>query len=88
MANTKLSRPKSSDGTKAKNYSEVFNADNELLNTETYSTIGNNLVEDAKMSVRNVDVFYGDKQAIRELRRRGMIEIFEIQTHSRQSTQY
>ena len=64
MANTKLSRPKSSDETKAKNYSEAFNADNELLNTETYSTIGNNLVEDAKMSVRNVDVFYGDKQAI------------------------
>ena len=31
---------------------------------ESYSTIGNNLVEDAKMSVRNVNVFYGDKQAI------------------------
>jgi len=41
MANTKLSRPKSSDETKAKIYSEAFNADNELLNTETYSTIGN-----------------------------------------------
>ena len=64
MANTKLSRPKSSDETKAKKYNEAFNADNELLNTDTYSTIGNNLVEDAKMSVRNVDVFYGDKQAI------------------------
>ena len=64
MANTKLSRPKSSDETKAKKYNEAFNADNELLNTDTYSTIGSNLVEDAKMSVRNVDVFYGDKQAI------------------------
>ena len=64
MANTKLSRPKSSDENKAKKYSEAFNADNELLNTDTYSTIGNNLVEDAKMSVRSVDVFYGDKQAI------------------------
>ena len=31
---------------------------------ESYSTIGNNLVEDAKMSARNVNVFYGDKQAI------------------------
>ena len=58
MANTKLSRPKSSDETKAKNYSEVFNADNELLNTETYSTIGNNLVEDAKMSVRNLSLIH------------------------------
>lgn len=27
-------------------------------------TIGENLVDDAKMSTRNVDVFYGDKQAI------------------------
>jgi len=31
---------------------------------ESYSTIGNNLVDDEKMSVRNVNVFYGDKQAM------------------------
>lgn len=28
------------------------------------ATIGENLIEDAKISTRNVDVFYGDKQAI------------------------
>ena len=31
---------------------------------EAYKTIGSPLVKDAKMSARNVNVFYGDKQAI------------------------
>ena len=33
-------------------------------NPDAYKTIGKPLLKDAKMSVRNVDVFYGEKQAI------------------------
>lgn len=32
--------------------------------TETYKTVGTPLCDSAKMSMRDVDVFYGDKQAI------------------------
>ena len=31
---------------------------------DTYETTGIPLLKDSKLSVRNVDVFYGDKQAI------------------------
>jgi phosphate transport system ATP-binding protein len=33
-------------------------------NSDAYETVGVNFSEKAKMSMRNVDVFYGDKQAI------------------------
>lgn len=32
--------------------------------TETYTTVGANLLKEAKFSTRNMNVFYGDKQAI------------------------
>ena len=64
MSNSKLSQSISTDGADPKISEQVLDVKEDLLSMESYSTIGNNLVEDAKMSVRNVNVFYGDKQAI------------------------
>ena len=64
MSNSKLSQSISTDGADPKISEQVLDVEEDLLSIESYSTIGNNLVEDAKMSVRNVNVFYGDKQAI------------------------
>ena len=64
MSNSKLSQSISTDGADPKISEQVLDVEEDLLSMESYSTIGNNLVEDAKMSVRNVNVFYGDKQAI------------------------
>ena len=64
MSNSKLSQSISTDGADPKISEQVLDVEKDLLSMEGYSTIGNNLVEDAKMSVRNVNVFYGDKQAI------------------------
>ena len=64
MSNSKLSQSISTDGADSKISEQVLDVEEDLLSMESYSTIGNNLVEDAKMSVRNVNVFYGDKQAI------------------------
>ena len=64
MSNSKLSQSISTDGADPKISEQVLDVKDDLLSMESYSTIGNNLVEDAKMSVRNVNVFYGDKQAI------------------------
>ena len=64
MSNSKLSQSISTDGADPKISEQVLDVEADLLSMESYSTIGNNLVEDAKMSVRNVNVFYGDKQAI------------------------
>lgn len=64
MSNPKLSQSISTDGADPKISEQVLDVEEDLLSMESYSTIGNNLVEDAKMSVRNVNVFYGDKQAI------------------------
>ena len=64
MSNSKLSQSISTDGADPKISEQVLDVEKDLLSMESYSTIGNNLVEDAKMSVRNVNVFYGDKQAI------------------------
>ena len=64
MSNSKLSQSISTDGADPKISQQVLDVEEDLLSMESYSTIGNNLVEDAKMSVRNVNVFYGDKQAI------------------------
>ena len=64
MSNSKLSQSISTDGADPKISEQVLDVEEDLLSMESYLTIGNNLVEDAKMSVRNVNVFYGDKQAI------------------------
>ena len=64
MRNSKISQSISTDGADPKISEQVLDVEEDLLSMESYSTIGNNLVEDAKMSVRNVNVFYGDKQAI------------------------
>lgn len=64
MSNSNLSQSISTDGADPKISEQVLDVEEDLLSMESYSTIGNNLVEDAKMSVRNVNVFYGDKQAI------------------------
>ena len=64
MSNSKLSQSISTDGADPKISEQVLDVEEDLLSMESYSTNGNNLVEDAKMSVRNVNVFYGDKQAI------------------------
>ena len=64
MIDSTLKQTDSSNKLIGKASVKTFSFDQQLHASESYSTIGKNLVEDAKMSVRNVDVFYGDKQAI------------------------